>query len=149
MKIGDKVKVKTWDEIANMGKYDEDGDIKLSDSYFLRDMKPYCEQEYTIVRIEDGLYQMKDIPAWLLSSQTFDKIEELKEDKNIIKSNKKYIILDKRTENLQLNDGWYYFDSIEDAQSYILESHGDIQLLSILEVSKVFECEVNFKEAKE
>lgn len=58
----------------------------------------------------------------------------------------KYVILDVGTDELVLNDSADpYFTSLEDAQNYVLECEESPQLLNILEVSKVFECELSFK----
>ena len=61
----------------------------------------------------------------------------------------KYFILCKNSGELIDCDSNNYFKSLEDAQNYILEYEGNIQRLSILEVSNIFKCEINFKEVKE
>lgn len=60
----------------------------------------------------------------------------------------KYFILCKNSGELIDCDSGNYFKSLEDAQNHILEYEGNIQRLSVLEVSNIFECEINFKEVK-
>jgi len=142
MKIGDKVKVKSYDEILDFGKLDEDGDIRLSDSCFMKEMTIYCEKEDIIQEVENGLFLLKDVNGWYFSPQVLEKIKNSEE---IDKMKEKYVILDIRSGELVIEDYNPYFNSLEDAQDYVLECEESPQLLNILEVSKVFECELNFK----
>ena len=45
--IGDKVKVRKWDDMALEYGVDDDGDIKMP-IYFIKEMEPFCEKIVTI-----------------------------------------------------------------------------------------------------
>jgi hypothetical protein len=140
MKIGDKVKVKSWDELLKSGKETEEGNIYFISGTFLNNMRYYCGCECTVSEMwGNGFYLDKDKRYCF----TEDMIEN-----NSSKMIEKYVILDTRSGELVIEDNNPYFYSLEDAQDYVLECEESPQLLNILEVSKVFECELNFKEVK-
>ena len=66
LKVGDKVTIRQWDDMAEEFGVDYDGDIKCK-NIFISDMRKYCGKTFTIVDIEDYLYP---IPAYVLSDDS-------------------------------------------------------------------------------
>lgn len=70
--VGDRVLVKEWDDMVSEYGIDEDGDIKICASFFVKDMKKYCGRIMTISSVESsGIFQFED-SGW---SFTNDMIE--------------------------------------------------------------------------
>lgn len=91
-KVGDKVRVRKWEEMEKEFGLDEDGDIKLR-TCFARDMKVFCGKTVTISDMYDEKYKGKqyiieeDSGKWNWSDDMFKSAEfcldDLK-DENII-----------------------------------------------------------------
>lgn len=79
-KVGDKVKVKSLEELEKIGLCDSDGDIKHNDGtlLFINNMKGLCGNEYIIKDIDCGVYCFDEssfmFEDWMLE----DVIEEIK-----------------------------------------------------------------------
>lgn len=58
-KVGDKVKVREWDDMIVEFGTDEDGDIKCR-LFFIADMKKYCGKEMTVSRVSVGYYTLEE-----------------------------------------------------------------------------------------
>lgn len=75
--VGDKVKIKSWEQMEEEFGLDKIGDIKCA-AAFLVDMKHLCGQEIEIETIEyayDGSYKkIQNIEGWAI---TFDMIEKI------------------------------------------------------------------------
>ena len=57
-KVGDKVKVRKWDDMASEFDIDSNGDIKIPLFYFTREMERFCGK---IVTIQEKLVDLDDI----------------------------------------------------------------------------------------
>ena len=58
-KVGDKVRIKTWEEMEKEFGVDRAGDIKITPS-FLADMNEYTGEILTIEKVEEDYYLMKE-----------------------------------------------------------------------------------------
>ena len=58
-KVGDKVKVREWDDMVEEFGTDEDGDIDCN-LCFVKDMKEYCGKEMTVSRVLTGHYVLEE-----------------------------------------------------------------------------------------
>lgn len=58
-KVGDKVKVREWDDMMVEFGTDEDGDIKCR-LFFVADMKNYCGEDMTVSGVSDVSYKMEE-----------------------------------------------------------------------------------------
>ena len=70
LKIGDKVTIRQWDDMAEEFGVDYDGDIKRK-SIFIPDMRKYCGKTFTIVDIEGHLYTLLDDSGNILENSEF------------------------------------------------------------------------------
>lgn len=72
-KVGDKVIIRSWDDMKKQFGVDAAGDIK-SKCCFVTYMRKYCGKEMTISRItRDGNYEMMNGGGWKFSEDTFEK----------------------------------------------------------------------------
>ena len=62
-KVGDKVKVKSWEELSKIGVHDLDGDIKHRDGdlLFITSMKHLCGNEYIIKNVNYNSYDLEGV----------------------------------------------------------------------------------------
>ena len=58
-KVGDKVKVREWDDMVEEFGTDEDGDIDCN-FCFVKDMKEYCGKEMTVSRVFTSYYVLEE-----------------------------------------------------------------------------------------
>ena len=58
-RVGDKVKVREWDDMMVEFGTDEDGDIKCR-LFFVADMKKYCGEDMTIRIAGSDRYEMEE-----------------------------------------------------------------------------------------
>lgn len=59
MKIGDKVKIRKWDDMVNEFGLDEDGYIKFENLTFVEEMKQYCGLTMTVMNVyKDGTFTL-------------------------------------------------------------------------------------------
>lgn len=70
-KVGDKVKVRSWDSMVKEFGVDRLGDIKLSDTYFVHDMKAYCGKTLTITHVGESEYRTKG-NTWYWTDEMFE-----------------------------------------------------------------------------
>lgn len=56
IKVGDKVKIRTWESMEKEFGLDDDGCIKTKD-YFVTNMRKFCGQTVTVKEIKDGFYE--------------------------------------------------------------------------------------------
>ena len=62
-KVGDKVRIREWDDMAKEFKVDKDGDIKTSNKYFCRNMKKYCGVVCEVINVDRNYdyYELNNI----------------------------------------------------------------------------------------
>lgn len=61
IKVGDKVKIRTWESMEKEFGLDKDGDINIRPCFFTTEMKQYCGKTLTVARIDsDGLFNVKE-----------------------------------------------------------------------------------------
>lgn len=58
-KVGDKVKVREWDDMEEEFGMDEYGDIDCNFS-FVKNMKEYCGKEMTVSRVLTDYYTLEE-----------------------------------------------------------------------------------------
>ena len=101
-KIGDKVKIRTWESMAKEFGTDRDGDISCK-CWFVTDMKKYCGKVFTIKEVLcDGNYYLSsddNVSEWKFS-------EDMLED-NVVKFKVGDKVIAKRDSPYYLaTDGW-------------------------------------------
>lgn len=83
-KVGDRVRIKTWEKMAQEFGVDEDGDIQTSNTfYFNKSMKQYCEKIYVIKNANyyNGYYyRLEGIDDYTFNNDMFEQKELTKED---------------------------------------------------------------------
>lgn len=83
-KVGDLVRIKTWEKMAQEFGVDEDGDIRTSNTfYFNKSMKQYCEKIYVIKNANyyNGYYyRLEGIDDYTFNDDMFEQKELTKED---------------------------------------------------------------------
>lgn len=83
-KVGDRVRIKTWEKMAQEFDVDEDGDIRTSNTfYFNKSMKQYCEKIYVIKNANyyNGYYyRLEGIDDYTFNDDMFEQKELTKED---------------------------------------------------------------------
>ena len=83
-KVGDRVRIKTWEKMAQEFGVDEDGDIRTSNTfYFNKSMKQYCEKIYVIknVNYDNGYYyRLEGIDDYTFNDDMIEQEELTKED---------------------------------------------------------------------
>jgi hypothetical protein len=79
-KVGDKVRVKSLEELEKIGLCDSDGDIKHNDGtlLFINNMKGLCGNEYIIKDIDCGVYCFDEISFMFEDWMLEDVVEEIK-----------------------------------------------------------------------
>lgn len=86
------VRIKSWEELLEIGNIDENGDILLSDGYFTKRMKELCEKEVLLVKKKRSLgklvkpsyfYMRSDDDTWLVTPSMYDILDT----SNIAKTN--------------------------------------------------------------
>ena len=61
IKVGDKVKIRTWESMEKEYGLDGDGDINIRPCCFTTEMKQYCGKTLTVARIDsDGIFNVKE-----------------------------------------------------------------------------------------
>ena len=70
--IGDKVRIKSWEQMKKEFGLDSGGDIKCSES-FVMDMDHLCGEEVVI----DAIYgdKIQELDAWTISFDMIEKVE--------------------------------------------------------------------------
>lgn len=86
-KVGDKVKVRKWEDMKKEFTLDSDGDIKLGCYiYFVKSMKKYCGKSVTIkeTSIDDKyeIYKIEEDAHWNWSDDMFEDICDSKKPTN-------------------------------------------------------------------
>ena len=57
MKIGDKVRIRQWDDMFKEFGVNEEGDIQCPQSMFIAEMKEFCGKEVTVSKVyKDGIF---------------------------------------------------------------------------------------------
>lgn len=79
MKVGDKIRIREWDDMEKEYGLDLMGDIKAS-SYFVSKMRYLCGTEHVVTDIEDS--HTTYIDNWLISD---DMVEILNDDTPVTK----------------------------------------------------------------
>lgn len=83
-KVGDLVRIKTWDKMAQEFGVDEDGDIRTSNKfYFFKSMKQYCEKIYVIknANYSNGYYyRLEGIDDYTFNDDMIEQKELTKDD---------------------------------------------------------------------
>lgn len=82
--VGDLVRIKTWEKMAQEFGVDEDGDIRTSNKfYFFKSMKQYCEKIYVIknANYSNGYYyRLEGIDDYTFNDDMIEQKELTKED---------------------------------------------------------------------
>lgn len=75
-KVGDKVKVKSWEEMANTYGIDEDGDIIINGScVFSKAMEIYCDNVYEVNKLLVGnCCFLTNCEEWYFTDEMLDKV---------------------------------------------------------------------------
>lgn len=73
-KIGDKVRVKQWEDMAKEGGIFQ-GDINLGGICFVDDMKSLCGTEVTISKVLNERYGVEEC-NWVFSDEMFEPVEK-------------------------------------------------------------------------
>ena len=83
-KVGDRVRIKTWEKMAQEFGVDEDGNIRTSNTfYFNKSMKQYCEKIYVIKNANyyNGYYyRLEGIDDYTFNDDMIEQKELTKED---------------------------------------------------------------------
>ena len=83
-KVGDRVRIKTWEKMAQEFGVDEDGDIRTSNTfYFNKSMKQYCEKIYVIKNANyyNGYYyRLEGIDDYTFNDDMIEQKELTKDD---------------------------------------------------------------------
>lgn len=98
-KVGDKVKVRSWESMEKEYGTDLRGDIKLPNIYFAKRMKEFCGKEVTIEKCfyneaKEENYYIVDGRPWTFSNEMFEPISQTI---IIYKTDNKVVALDKQT----------------------------------------------------
>ena len=98
-KIGDKVKIRSWESMKKEFGTDSRGDIILPNIYFTRGMKEYCGKEVTIEKcfydeVKEERYYIVDGRPWTFSNEMFEPVSQTI---IIYRKDNKVIALDKQT----------------------------------------------------
>ena len=71
-KVGDKVRVREWDDMAKEFVVDGNGDIRLDSIYFVEPMRKYCGKTATIMAIQGNYYFINDDDRhWRFTDEMF------------------------------------------------------------------------------
>ena len=80
-KVGDRVRIKTWEKMAQEFGVDDDGDIMTGENlYVLKKMKEYCGNIYTICDIQNNRYSLEGIYGYIFSDSMIEQKELTKDD---------------------------------------------------------------------
>lgn len=60
-RVGDRVRVKTWEELLRLGELDSIGGIRHSYLYFNREMRQYCGREFTVEYVGADTYFLAEV----------------------------------------------------------------------------------------
>lgn len=105
-KVGDKIKIKSWDEMEKEFGLDSDGDINCNEG-FIKDMAYLCGKEATIkkINLNNWLKLDIDVDDWVI---TTDMVKKCDVEKTL-----GYDDIYKRVEKLiSQDDQQYILDSI-------------------------------------
>lgn len=81
-KTGDKVRVKTWEELlATDGAFEDQGGISCRDGWFAGSMKRYCGHEFTVNIIYDTCLALLGAGGWGFQDWMLTPVEEVMETK--------------------------------------------------------------------
>jgi hypothetical protein len=70
-KVGDKVRVRSWDSMAKQFGVDSFGDIKVPNIFFVDMMREYCGKTLTITSVNESSYQTKG-NTWHWTDEMFE-----------------------------------------------------------------------------
>ena len=70
-KVGDKVRIRSWESMEEQFGVDHMGDIRLSTTYFVKNMRHYCGETLTITRVGTSSYQTKG-NTWHWADEMFE-----------------------------------------------------------------------------
>lgn len=73
-KVGDKVRIRQWEDMAKEFPVDDDGDILVrNDCSFVKQMRHLCGEEYSITSIESGFYKLNaNEDFWSFTDEMFE-----------------------------------------------------------------------------
>ncbi len=77
-KVGDKVRVRQWDDMAREFGIDKYGDIDMGNILFSKAMKQYCRKVFTINDISDDRYYVGEAPMYGWTDDMLEPIEQPK-----------------------------------------------------------------------
>lgn len=93
-KVGDKVRIREWDEMEKEFGLDSDGDI-ICEGYFMRAMKKFCGKIFTVEKVYKTYYVLKGVENFCFSDDMLEPIGD----------NKIVITTDGKTTLARLYDG--------------------------------------------
>ena len=94
-KVGDKVKIRSWEDMEKEFGLDSDGDIKTGDIDFVRGMEHYCGKELTISEVYSSFYHTFEGGDWAYADNMFEDVSETttvilyKKDNTVVALDKK------------------------------------------------------------
>ena len=76
-KVGDKVKVRSWEDMRDEFGTDEDGDIIIKEEkvYFLEKMSALCGTAQIISVVHDGYYLLKNAEGWIFTDEMLEPVD--------------------------------------------------------------------------
>ena len=76
-KVGDKVRVRQWDDMAREFRVNKYGNIDVGNILFSKAMKRYCGKVLTIDYIFNNRYYVEEAPMYIWwSDDMFEPIDE-------------------------------------------------------------------------
>lgn len=76
-KVGDKVRVRQWDDMVKEFGINKYGDINIGNILFSKAMKQYCREVFTINYISDDRYYVKEAPMYGWTDDMFESVDIL------------------------------------------------------------------------
>lgn len=94
-KVGDKVRVRSWESLVKEFSVDHLGDIKLTDNYFVHAMREYCGKTLVITKVNIAAYKTEG-NGWSWTDEMFEP-KAVNNTIVIYTKDNKVIALDKST----------------------------------------------------
>ena len=81
-KVGDKVKIKTWEQMEHEFGLDGDGDITCGNCCFNKEMSKFCGTVQVISKVSFGQYRLQDGNGWVFTDVMIEGLAEDVADHN-------------------------------------------------------------------
>lgn len=122
-KPGDKVKLRTWEDMEKQYGLDKYGDIK-SEYHVVQDMKEYCGKIVTVHIVSEESFNIEESSKWNWGFEALEKVyskeEKMKFTKDMLKSGEHVVEYRNGTKRLYLNG---YF--VGPLSGIVIESFND------------------------